>query len=264
MSNPQVTKTAAPAAGAVPSHIENGGLSGIADKPNRRLELVPPGRLVAAKHNIRTHSKKQIGQITRSIERFGFIGPVLIDDSDRIIAGHARVEAAKRLGLDQVPILRVTHLSAAERKAYAIADNRLSELAGWNGEMLSVELEELREHNFDIAAIGFELDDVDIICNEPKKAGSQSSARRGSTSGDTVSRADDLWLLGAHQLRCGDADIDSYAAIDAGIRRWQRVAGKSAMLSGTGKSFAEIENERASTDLLDPARREAPAKREAA
>jgi len=173
---------------------------------------------------------------------------VLIDDADQIIAGHGRVEAAKRLGLDYVPVLRVTHLSAAERRAYAIADNRLAELAGWDGEILSVELKELRGLDFDVAAIGFELDDVGIACNEPEQTGSQSAPKNDGgacTSGGTVSRADDIWLLGPHQLRCADADEhDAYACVDAAIQRWQRVAGKTAMLARAGKTFAQIQSER--------------------
>lgn len=265
MSDRNPTKTAAPEAGVLPSPVENGPPSGAADKPNRRLEMIPPGCLVADKRNARTHSKRQIDQIARSITQFGFIGAVLVDGADQIIAGHGRVEAAKQLGLDQVPVLRVTHLSAAERKAYAIADNRLAELAGWDGEILAIELQELREVDFDIGAIGFELGDVDIV---PEKGGSQPAQKpdRGAcASGRPVSRAGDVWLLGPHQLRCGDADDEaSYAAIDAAIRRWQRAAGKAASLAGAGKSFAEMENERASAAVADRACGQAATKQEAA
>lgn len=265
MSDRNPTKTAAPEAGVLPSPVENGPPSGAADKPNRRLEMIPPGCLVADKRNARTHSKRQIDQIARSITQFGFIGAVLVDDADQIIAGHGRVEAAKQVGLDQVPVLRVAHLSAAERKAYAIADNRLAELAGWDGETLAIELQELREVDFDIGAIGFELGDVDIV---PEKGGSQPAQKpdRGAcASGRPVSRAGDVWLLGPHQLRCGDADDEaSYAAIDAAIRRWQRAAGKAASLAGAGKSFAEMENKRASAALADPLCGQAATKQEAA
>jgi hypothetical protein len=233
----------------------------------RRIEMVPPGRLVPNKGNARTHSAKQLDQIARSIERFGFINPVLIDDADQIIAGHGRVEVAKRLGLDYVPVLRVTHLSAAERRAYAIADNRLAELAGWDGEILAVELEELRELDFDIAAIGFELDDVDIVCKESEPTGSQSvpkTDRGARTSGRTVSRANDIWLLGPHQLRCADAgEHDTYAYVDAAIRRWQRVAGKTAMLAGVGKTFAQIQSKRSRTAADHSGPSQAPTKSEA-
>jgi hypothetical protein len=244
------------------------GYPGTAGVSNRRLEMLPPDRLVTDKRNARSHSLQQIGQIARSIERFGFLGPVLIDGANQIIAGHGRVEAAKRLGLDHVPVLRVTHLSTAECKAYAIADNRLAELAGWDAEILAIELHELRELDFDIAAIGFQLDDVDILCDQAEKSGSQTApkADRGTcTSNRPVTRAGDMWLLGHHQLRCGDADNDaSYVAIDAAIERWQRLSGKSAMLGDAGKIFAEVKDERASTVVPDLACRQAAAKREPA
>jgi hypothetical protein len=271
MSKSKVTHEldATPATDFAPSPFRNGDLSGAAGDSNRRLEMVPPGRLITAKRNARIHSQQQIGQIARSIERFGFLGAVLIDDANQIIAGHGRVEAAKQLGLDHVPVLRVTHLSAAERKAYAIADNRLAELAGWDGEILAVELEELRELDFDIAAIGFELDDVDIACNKPEKTGSHRTALKtdggACISGRPVSRAGDVWLLDPHQLRCGDTGNDaSYVAIDAAIQCWQRVVGKSAMLTDAGKTFAEVQNERVSPAPANPAGREEAAKQEAA
>lgn len=266
MSNSKITyeSGAAPDADFTPLRVGGGGSSGAAGVLNPRFEMVPPGHLITDKRNARTHSKRQIGQIARSIERFGFLGTILVDDAGGIIAGHGRVEAAKQLGLDQVPVLRVTHLSAAERRAYAIADNRLAELAGWDGEILAIELQELREVDFDIGAIGFELGNVDIV---PEKGGSQAAQnidRGACTLGRPVSRAGDVWLLGPHHLRCGEADDeDSYAAIDAAIRRWQRAAGKAGNLAGAGKSFAEVENERASTAPAGPACGQAATKQEA-
>jgi ParB-like nuclease domain len=237
MSIPQANKTDADPSGS-----------------NRQLEMVPPSRLVTDTRNSRTHSQQQIDQIARSIKRFGFLGAILIDDRNQIVAGHGRVEAAKQLGLIHVPVLRVTHLSDAERRAYAIADNRLAELAGWDDEILAIELGELRELDFDLAAIGFELADVEIVGNENEKTGTQSAApktdRGTGTSDRPVSGAGDVWLLGPHQLRCADTDEDeAYAAVDAAIQRWQRVAGTAAMLAGVGKTFAEIRKERASTAI---------------
>jgi ParB-like nuclease domain len=232
---------------------------------DRHIEMRAIEALKPSKTNARSHSKQQLEQIARSIDRFGFVNPVLIDEANQIIAGHGRVEAAKRLGLDHVPVLRVTHLSTAERKAYALADNRLAELAGWDAEILAIELQELRELDFDIAAIGFELDDVDIVCNETEKTGNQivrKTDRGPRTSGRLVSGAGDVWLLGPHQLRCGDAGDDaSYAPIDGAIQHWQRVAGQSATLADSGKSFAAIAKERASSAQRGS---RASAKREAA
>jgi ParB-like chromosome segregation protein Spo0J len=230
--------------------------------------MVPTDELVAAKRNARSHSHQQIGQIARSIERFGLVNPILIDHANQIVAGHGRVEAAKWLGLEQVPVLRVTHLSAAERRAYALVDNRLAELSGWDDEILAIELQELRELDFTLADIGFQLDDVDIISNEPEKIGDQSAApktdRAAGTSNRTISRAGDLWLLGPHQLQCSDGGDDSYAAVDAAIRRWQRVTGQPAMLAASGKSFAAVVKERAGTAAKVRAPRQAAGKQEAA
>lgn len=107
---------------------------------DRRIEMVPVTRMAVSKGNARTHSNKQIRQIAESIKRFGFNNPVLVDDGGTIIAGHGRVEAAKLLGMDDVPTLRLSHLSATEQRAYVLADNRLAEKAGWNRDVLAVEL----------------------------------------------------------------------------------------------------------------------------
>jgi ParB-like chromosome segregation protein Spo0J len=218
---------------------------------DRHIEMIAVNQLKPYNVNARSHAKQQIDQIGASIKQFGFINPILVDAASHIIAGHGRVEAAKRLNLDFVPVLRVTHLSADERRAYALADNRLAELASWDDEILAIELQELRELDFDLAAIGFELDDVDIVGNAAEQTGrgqrtAPKTDRGASISGCAVSRAGDLWLLGGHQLQCGIAGDGSYAAIDAAIQRWQRVAGKSATLAGGNKSFAAIAKERAS------------------
>jgi hypothetical protein len=117
---------------------------------DRRIEMVPVTRLAASKGNARIHSKKQIRQIADSIKRFGFNNPVLVDDGGTIIAGHGRVEAAKLLGINEVPTLRLSHLSATEQRAYVLADNRLAEKARWNREVLAVELKALIDLDFEL------------------------------------------------------------------------------------------------------------------
>src|SRR5829696_3984857 len=114
------------------------------------VELLPPSVLRPYSGNARTHSKKQIREIARSIERFGFANPILVDDHGQIIAGHGRVEAAKLLNMAKVPVLRLSHLSEAEQRAYVIADNRLAEKAGWSREILAIELQGLIDLNFDV------------------------------------------------------------------------------------------------------------------
>lgn len=113
--------------------------------------------------NARTHSAKQIKQIAQSIERFGFNNPVLIDDDGMVIAGHGRLEAAKLLKMTTVPCVRLSHLSKDEQRAYILADNRLAEKAGWDNEILAIELKQLAELGFDVDLTGFEPAEVDLI-----------------------------------------------------------------------------------------------------
>ena len=156
--------------------------------------------------NARTHSRKQIKQIKASIEEFGFTNPILIDENDQIMAGHGRVEAAKLLGLAEIPTVQIGHLSAAQKKAYIITDNRLAELAGWDKEILTVELQSLQAEGFDVVITGFETAKLDILFDA---AADKKSDRDGDdnipAAGPAVSQAGDLWLLGSHRLFCGDA-----------------------------------------------------------
>ncbi|MEN9409443.1 MAG: hypothetical protein RL216_1417, partial [Pseudomonadota bacterium] len=123
--------------------------------------------------NARTHSDKQIDQIAASIRQFGFTNPVLVDGSGGIVAGHGRVAAARRLGLAEVPAIELAHLSEAERRAYVIADNRLAELAGWDREILAIELQALSEMDldFDLEITGFETAELDLLLDEDDSGG---------------------------------------------------------------------------------------------
>ena len=160
-------------------------------------------------HNARTHSKKQIKQIARSIERFGFTNPVLVSDQGEIIAGHGRVEAAKLLGWKKVPTIALSHLSEAERRAYVLADNKLALNAGWDSEILAIELQALVDLNFDVELTGFSLAEIDLVLDEANDADPDGvDAPEDEVSfacGRPVSRQGDLWLLGRHRLLCGDA-----------------------------------------------------------
>jgi len=119
----------------------------------RRVEIIPISQLTPYKGNARTHSRKQIRQIADSISRFGFVNPILIDDAGEIIAGHGRVEAAKLLGIAAVPVLRLSHLSDAEKRAYVLADNRIAQQAGWDREILAIELQGLIDLDFEVELI---------------------------------------------------------------------------------------------------------------
>jgi hypothetical protein len=132
-------------------------------------------RLRPYANNARTHSKKQIRQIADSIAKFGFTNPVLVGDDDEIIAGHGRVEAAKLLGLPSVPTLRLSHLDAAQRRAYVLADNKLALNAGWDREMLAIELQALAGQEFDVEATGFSLDEVKVVVEGARASRRQES-----------------------------------------------------------------------------------------
>jgi len=164
--------------------------------------------------NARTHSQKQIKQIARSIERFGFTNPVLVSDEGEIIAGHGRVEAANLLGRRTVPTLALSHLTAAERRAYVLADNKLTLNAGWDREMLAIELQALVDLDFEIEDTGFSLAEVDFVLDEALDASTEGPASREDSvpevCGAPISKAGDLWQLGRHRLLCGDTrDADA-------------------------------------------------------
>jgi DNA modification methylase len=160
-------------------------------------------------NNARTHSPKQIRQIAKSIKRFGFCNPVLTDDNNQIVAGHGRVSAAKLLDIDAVPVVRLSHLSEAEKRAYILADNKLAERAGWDRELLAIELQGLVDLNFEIDLTGFETTEIDFILEDAREASEIQTGPEDDTpayaNGVAVSRANDLWSLGNHRLLCGDA-----------------------------------------------------------
>ncbi|MEL1249282.1 site-specific DNA-methyltransferase [Aurantiacibacter gilvus] len=158
--------------------------------------------------NARTHSRKQVKQIARSIERFGFTNPVLVSDDGEIIAGHGRVEAAKLMGRRTVPTLALSHLTATERRAYVLADNKLALNAGWDRETLAIELQALVDLDFEIEDTGFSLAEVDFALDEARDASTEGPAGPEDAvpevQGAPVSKSGDLWQLGRHRLLCGD------------------------------------------------------------
>jgi DNA modification methylase len=174
-----------------------------------KIETVAVATLRPYAQNARTHSKKQIRQIAKSIERFGFCNPVLVDDQMQIIAGHGRVAAAKLLGIEHVPIVKLAHLSEVEKRAYILADNRLAEKAGWDRDILAIELQALVELNFEVELTGFETAEIDLVLEEASEAAGASGGREDETptysAGPAVTRPGDLWELGPHRLLCADA-----------------------------------------------------------
>jgi len=174
---------------------------------------MPVAGLRPYSRNARTHSKKQVRQIADSIQKFGFTNPVLISDDDEIIAGHGRVEAAKLLGMQCVPTLRLSHLDAAQRRAYVVADNKLALNAGWDREVLAIELQSLIDIDFDVEITGFSLAEVDLLLDEARERSPDSEGGPEDESPplrdpvSAVSKPGDLWLLERHRLLCGDSRL---------------------------------------------------------
>jgi DNA modification methylase len=173
------------------------------------IVMRPIGELRPYAGNARTHSKKQIRQIASSIERFGFTNPVLVSDEGEIIAGHGRVMAAQQLRMTEVPTLVLSHLSAVDRRAYVLADNKLALNAGWDPDILAIELQGLIDLDFDLELTGFGLAEIDIILDDARERGTKTKSEREdhipAPPAEPVTCRGDLWLLGHHRLLCGDA-----------------------------------------------------------
>ncbi len=175
---------------------------------DRPIETLRPSA-----RNARTHSEQQIRQIAESIRAFGFLNPILIDGKNQIIAGHGRVESAKLLGRQSVPTLLIDHMTDAQKRAYALADNRLAEKAGWDRDLLCLELGELLEFDldFDLTVTGFEAPEIDIIVGSAPNNDTADAPFVEEMATNPVSRPGDLWHLSRHRLLCGDAtDPKSY------------------------------------------------------
>jgi DNA modification methylase len=182
-----------------------------------KVEYVQVGDLKPYPHNARTHSKKQIRQLAESMKRFGFVNATLIGDNNEIMAGHGRVEAAKLLGLEEIPTIRLSHLSAEERRAYILADNQLATKAGWDRELLAIELQFLADAQFDLDCTGFEAPEIDLILGEARERTVESGPEdEVPTPPSTmpITNPGDVWHLGSHRLVCGDArDPGAYEAL---------------------------------------------------
>jgi len=156
--------------------------------------------------NPRTHSKEQIQELVRSIKAYGFINPVLIDGDNGLIAGHGRIEAAKLAGLDKVPTVCVDHLTPAQIRAYMIADNKLAENAGWDRDLLALELKELLESDYDLTLTGFRVPEIDLLLNPNENALTEADeVSEVDRNKPAVSRLGDVWQIGRHYLLCGDS-----------------------------------------------------------
>lgn len=184
------------------------------------LQYQPLSALKPYPHNARTHSKRQIRQIAASISNFGFTNPILVDSDNVIIAGHGRCEAAKLLGIEQVPTIPLADLTPDQVRAYVIADNKLAEEAGWDASILAIELQHLVDlDDFDVSVTGFEVPEMDRIFQQSFMEEEPPEERVELKTGPAVSRSGDVWALGKHRLICGNSLEESTFATLMGKRR---------------------------------------------
>ena len=184
-----------------------------------KVEPWPTTRLIPYARNARTHSDEQVAQIAASIVEFGFTNPVLAGSDGIVICGHGRLAAAQRLGLEQVPVVVLDHLTPTQRRALIIADNRIAENSGWDPELLRLEIEALQDDQFDISLTGFDADALAEMLEgeEPDQTGQTDDDQIPEVQENPISKPGDVWILGPHRVLCGDATkIESYDALLAG------------------------------------------------
>jgi ParB-like chromosome segregation protein Spo0J len=187
-----------------------------------QIEWVLTGSLQHNPRNARTHSPKQQRRIAASIRKHGFLNPILVDENNFILAGHGRHQASQELGLPHVPVIRFTHLSEAEKRVYLLADNKIAEGAGWDREMLAIELGELTEllptEGFDVSLTGFETAEIDLLLADMASSTPEPADVIPPLPQDPVTHRGDIWLLGKHRLLCGDAqDVGNFKRLMSGV-----------------------------------------------
>ena len=212
-----------------------------------KIETVDIEKLIPYARNSRTHSDEQVAQIAGSIREFGFTNPVLIGVDNDIIAGHGRVMAARKLGLAEVPCIRLAHLTDTQRRAYVIADNKLALNSGWDEELLKVELLSLRdEENFDLDLIGFSEDELAALLSVQTVEGNTDPDEVPEPPADPVSVVGDIWILGNHRLMCGDStSIDALNLLCGGqlIDLWLTDPPYNVAYKGKTKDALKIKND---------------------
>lgn len=181
---------------------------------NRKIET-----LIPYANNSRTHSDAQVAQIAASLKEFGFTNPVLVDGDNGILAGHGRVLAARKLGMAEVPTISLAHLSKTQQKAYIIADNKLALNAGWNEELLSLEMSELNDEGFDLSLIGFNPDEIADLFGITLTEGLTDPDDVPEPPVNPITVLGDVWLMGNHRIVCGDStDADTVAKALNGVK----------------------------------------------
>jgi DNA modification methylase len=195
----------------------------VGSQPTLEIEYWPLDKLVPFEKNARIHSPEQIAQIAASIREFGFNTPILVDRHDGIIAGHGRLLAARQVGLAEVSVIILDHLTGNQKRAYILADNKLAEGAGWDDAVLSGELATLRDADFDLEMLGFDDDELRLLLAQAEpdtlESGESQNESIPETPVEPVTRAGDLWRVGEHRLICGDCrDSDTLARLFDGVK----------------------------------------------
>jgi DNA modification methylase len=187
--------------------------------PFPAYKTVSVGKLVPYARNSRTHSPQQVDKIAASIREFGFLNPIIVDGDKGIIAGHGRLMAAQKLGMTEVPVVEAAHLTAAQKRAYVIADNRLALDAGWDNDMLKIELADLGGLDFDLSLTGFDVGELDALLADEGTEGLTDDDAVPDVPAIPVTVEGDVWLLGRHRLMCGDStSIDAVERLMAGVK----------------------------------------------
>lgn len=217
-----------------------------------QIEHVSVDKLIPYANNARTHSDAQVAQIAASIKEFGFNNPVLISEDGTIIAGHGRLMAARKLGLTEVPCIKLSHLTPTQRKAYVIADNQLALNAGWNEELLTIELDELLADNFALEVLGFDPDELKRLMGENEVTqGLTDEDEAPAVEDNPVTKLGDVWLLGKHRLMCGNStSIEALEELCQGqsVDMWLTDPPYNVAYEGKTKDALKIQNDSMSDD----------------
>ena len=216
-----------------------------------QLEVIQIDALIPYARNSRTHSDAQVAQIASSIKEFGFTNPVLIDGGGGIIAGHGRVLAARKLGMSEVPCIRLEHLTDAQKRAYVIADNRLALNSGWDTEMLKVEFADLQELGFDLELTGFDLDEIKELLAPVGTEGLTDPDDAPPLPETPRTVPGDIWVMGKHRLLCGDStSMDDLAKLCEGqlVDMWLTDPPYNVAYEGKTKDALKIKNDEMGDD----------------
>ena len=235
-----------------------------------KIEWLSVETLIPYAKNARTHSDEQVAQIAGSIKEFGFNNPVLVDKDNSIIAGHGRLMAARKLGMNKVPVVQLEHMTEAQRKAYVLADNRIALNSGWDTSMLSLELQDLKD-DIDLSLLGFDPDELDSLLNPVEETeGLTDEDAVPETPVEPKTKLGDIYILGNHRLMCGDStSIDDVEKLMDGQKAdmvftdppygmflnadYSDMGGKNSMTKKSGNKYDQVigDNEDFSPDLIN-------------